>query len=183
MTFSSLTMKNMTTEMDIQRAIRSIMELGNSLKNIKGGPFPTDLLSTFGELKVFLELKKLFPNSKIRFKRKARADIAIDSVNIEIKTSNFKKEDYGEGYGFALHVKKCKQHPEASFDHPKRGKIRGDFCYFDYLICVAVNENDLKNPSFYIFSRDELNSIVPQIKNKSKRFWYGPLQNTHSNKT
>lgn len=118
----------MATEMDIQRAIRSIIELGNSLKNIKGGPSPTHLLSTFGEFPVYLELKNLFSNSKICFKRKARADIAIDSVNIEIKTSNLKRDQYGEGYGFALHVKKCKQHPEAFFNHPRRGRIQGDFC-------------------------------------------------------
>lgn len=159
-------------EINVQRAINSLVELGRSLKRIKGGPFPTDLLSTLGELTVFLELRKRFSNSK------ARADISINSVNIEVKTSNLKKEEYGKGYGFALHIKKCKQHPKASFKHPnpKRGKIQGDFCYLDYLICVALNENDLKNPSFYIFSRDELYSIAPQIENKSKRFWWAPYR-------
>jgi len=41
---------------------------------------------------------------------------------------------------------------------------------------VAVNENNLKNPSFYIFSRDVLYSIAPQIENKSKRFWWAPYR-------
>ncbi len=155
---------------DILRAINLLTELGTLLKKIRGGTFPTDLLSTFGELKVFLELRKQFPGSKIRFKRKARADISIGSVNIEIKTSNFKKEDYGEGYAFALQIKKCKQHPAASFEHPEKGKISGDLCYLDYLICMAVRESNLKTPDFYIFSVDELNSIAPEIKNKSRRF-------------
>jgi hypothetical protein len=162
------------SERDVQRAMKLIMELGNLLKNIKGGSFPTDLLSTFGELKVFLELRRRFPNSKISFRRKARADISIDMANIEVKTSNLKKEDYGEG--FALHIKKCKQHPDASFNHPRRGRIYGDFCYLNYLICVAVNENNLDSPHYYIFSRDELKSIITKIENKSKRFWYAPYR-------
>jgi len=166
----------MVSEEDVRRAINSTIELGNCLKKIKGGPFPTDLLSTFGELKVFLELKKQFPKCEVRFKRKARADISIDSVNIEVKTSNLKKEEYGEGYGFALHVKKCKEHPEAFVEHPRRGQIKGDFCYFNYLICVAVNDQYLENPIFYIFSRDELISVKDKIRNKSKRFWFSPYR-------
>jgi hypothetical protein len=166
----------MNTIDDIQQAINSLIDLGNMLKKVRGGPFPTSLLSILGELLVFLELKNRFENSKIFSKRKARADISIDSINIEVKTSNFKKEDYGEGYGFALHIKKCKKHPEAYFIHPKRGKITGDFCYLDYLVCVTLNESDLTSPSFYLFSREELNSYASQIENKSKRFWYAPYR-------
>ena len=83
----------MADEMDVKHAIGLIMKLGNLIRKIERGPFPTDLLSTLGELKVFLELRTLFPKSEISFKRKARADISIDSVNIEIKTSNLKKEE------------------------------------------------------------------------------------------
>jgi hypothetical protein len=166
----------MSTENSIQNVVRQIIELGNSLKELKGGPFPTDLISTLGELQVYLELKKRFPNHKLDFKRKARADISLDSFNIEVKTSNLKKEDYGEGYGFALHVKKCKVHPESAFDHRKRKRIPGDLCYLDYLICVATNENDLLNPNYYIFSRDDLNSNASRIVNRSKRFWFAPYR-------
>jgi len=166
----------MADEEDVLKAINSIIELGNCLMKIKGGAFPTDLLSTFGELKVFLELKKQFPKCDIRFKRKARADITIDSVNIEVKTSNLKREEYGEGYGFALHVKKCNRHPKAFVMHPKRGKIKGDLCYFDYLICVAVDERKLQDPVYYVFSRDELISVKDRIVNKSKRFWWAPYR-------
>lgn len=164
------------SEQDAICAIKSIIKLGNYLKKIKGGPFPTELLSTYGELKVFLKLKELFPTSDIRFKRKAKADISLESVNIEVKTSNLKQEDFGKGYGFALHVKKCKAHPNAFIEHPKRGKVRGDFCYFDYLICVAVDENDFNNPLFYIFTRDEINGLTDKIQNKSKRFWFSPYR-------
>jgi hypothetical protein len=163
-------------EMRVQDAIQSILELGSSLQRIKGGPFPTDLLSTLGELKVFLKLKERFPDSEIRFNRKGRTDISIGSLNIEVKTSNFKREEYGEGYGFALHIKKCTKHPTAFFEHQRRGKIQGDLCYLDYLVCVAINNTDLSNPRFYIFSRDELNSLAPKIQNKSRRFWYAPYR-------
>jgi len=155
---------------EIQRAINQITELGYSLQKIKGGPFPTALLSVYGELIVFSELVKRFPNSNILFKRNARADISVEKMNIEIKTSNFKKEEYGEGYGYALHLKKCKQHPKASFIHPKRGEIIGDFCYFDYLVCVAVNEHNINKPEFYVFSRNEIESNASEIVNRSKRF-------------
>ncbi|MFH2110806.1 MAG: hypothetical protein ABIJ47_06030 [Candidatus Bathyarchaeota archaeon] len=161
---------------EIQQAINQITELGHSLQKIKGGSFPTDLLSVYGELSAYLELRKRFPNSEIKFKRKARADVEIDGIKIEIKTSNYKKEDYGEGYGFALHIKKCKQHPKAHYKHPRRGAIIGDFCYFDYLVCVAVNENNIENPVFYVFSKAEIEGISSEIENKSRRFWYSPYR-------
>jgi len=162
----------MFTEMDVQQAICLIRDLGYVLKKIKGGLFSTDLLSTLGELKVFLELKRQFPDSEISFKGKARADILVDGVNIEVKTSNLKREDYGVGYGFALHVKKCRRHPQARIEHTRRGPITGDLCYLDYLICVAIDEKNLENPTYYIFSREELNNNAPKLVNKSKRFWW-----------
>jgi len=167
----------MIVETDVQHAICLITELGNSLKKIRGGPFPTDLLSTLGELKVFLELKKRFPNAQVSFKRKARADISVGRVNIEVKTSNLKTDDYGRSsYGFALHIKKCKSHPEAFFQHPIRSSIPGDFCYLHYLICVAVDEKNLESPNYYIFSREELNENTHKIENTSKRFWWAPYR-------
>ena len=166
----------MPAENTIQSIIQKIIELGTSLKKMRGGPFPTDLISTLGELQVYLELETRFPNHKLQFKRKARADISLDKFNFEVKTSNLKKEDYGKGYGFALHIKKCKDHPNVGFNHKKRGQINGDFCYLDYLVCVAANEKNLLNPDYYIFSRNELDSKAPKIVNKSPRFWFAPYR-------
>lgn len=166
----------MTDDKNVESAIRQIVKLGNTLKKIKGGVFPTDLLSTYGELKTCLELRRRYSTEVLQFKGKARADILLGTLNIEVKTSNIKKEDYGEGYGFALHIKECRQHPNNHFDHRKRGEIKGDFCYLDYLVCLAVNVNNMFNCDYYIFSRDELEKMATQIENRSTRFWFAPYR-------
>jgi len=161
-----------------QEAIDAIINLKNAFEKIDQKP-PPYLFGMYGELKVAVELEKRFPNARLEFKSgQSKSDISLiknqKSSHIEVKTSRLKKEWYGEGYGFALHVKKCSEHPEAQFLHKKRGKLKGDLCYFNFLVCVCLSEN-LK-AKYYIFSREELNQNLKDIKNKSSRFSHSPYR-------
>ena len=62
------------------------------------------------------------------------------------------------------------------FIYIEKKSSEGDFCYFDYLVCAAVNENNLETPMFYVFSKSELDSVSSDIENKSKRFWHAPYR-------
>ena len=75
-------------------------------------------------------------------------------------------------YGFAINIKKCKLHPRAIYIHPKKGKIEGDFCYFDYLLIVTLSD-DLKKQKFYVFPRKFLEANKRHLRNKSKHFSSG----------
>ncbi len=76
-------------------------------------------------------------------------------------------------YGFAINIKKCKlPHPKVIYVHPKKGKIEGDFCYFDYLLLVTLSD-DLKPQGFYVFPRKFLEANEKFLRNKSRHFSSG----------
>jgi hypothetical protein len=159
----------------IKCAVKDIEKLDADLRHLGKRSTP-DIIGFYGELLAWQELK-------IRFERKGykigvghgqtRADIKMEknnkSLNIEVKTSRFKKEWFGEGYGFAVNIKKCKIHKPDFFVHPKKGKVYGDFCYFDYLITVSLSE-DLKKKEFHIFSRSFFKANEKNLRNRNKRF-------------
>jgi hypothetical protein len=161
------------------RMAESIAELRHVFKECSQ-KIPPSLYAIYGELRTAAELEKRFPNAKIDLKGgQSRSDISLlmegkKLINIEIKTSNLKKEEYGQGYGFALDVKKCKEHPSHYFRHKKRGKLAGDLCYFDFLICVCLSKR--LGPRYYIFSRTELNKNPKNILNKSSHYTHYPYR-------
>jgi hypothetical protein len=80
--------------------------------------------------------------------------------------------------GFAINIKPCKIHTKAFYKHPSRGKLPGDFCYFDYIVLVTLSK-DLELSKFYIFPKEFLIKNELNIRNRSARFNRG----THMEKT
>lgn len=145
-------------------------------ENIK---LPPGLAGIYGEIITFQKLRKIFSKKDFLtnyYSGQKGADIQLirgrDKINIEVKTSRLKEEDPGLVYGFAINVKKCIDHPTITHTHFKKGKIKGDFCYFDYLIAVTLSDN-LMGPKFYIFPRGFLEDNEQFLRNKSKRFSSG----------
>lgn len=142
----------------------------------------TPRVADLGEFIVCKQLFDQFKKPKIIYKPHGRCDLilkreACKNTMIEVKTSNYKSEDYGTGWGFALNVNKCKKKGHDVFIHTNRGKLKGDFCYFDYLICVILPINFNKfEPNFLIFSRAYLEEHKEEMENKSKRFSYAPYR-------
>ena len=141
----------------ISKIIGDIEMLEKDLRVI-GMKSTPDIVGFYGELLVWRELKKRFSNYEVAFgSGQSKADIIFKKdgkkVNIEVKTSRLKEEWHGLGYGYALNIKKCKKHPKAFYNHPKRGRVQGDFCYFDYLVAVFLSD-DLREKRFYIFPRE-----------------------------
>ena len=136
---------------------------------------PPGLAGMFGEILVWKELEERFSNKgfKVIFNSgSSRADITVvngnKKINIEIKTSRLKEEKPGILYGFAINIKKCKDCPKKIFIHPKRGQIFGDFCYFNFIIAVALSDN--LRPAFYVFPKDFIDEHEKELRNKSPRF-------------
>lgn len=155
------------TKKDIPKLEKLKREFGRLIKAYssfysRSNRKPTRLLSEYGEVTAQLKLLKKFdiklPGGQ------SKADLTIINrkngieKNIEVKTSSYKKEDYGEGWGAALNIKKCKKHPN-----------KRDFCYFDYLIFIALDKRKF-SPKFYIFTREEIERKKKHLRNKSKRF-------------
>jgi hypothetical protein len=160
---------------DIKRAIRDIERLNDDLTRLGRRATP-DIVGFYGELLVWKELK-----SRLGWQRyvidlgqgQSKADIVIvknkKKINIEVKTSRRKKEWHGEGYGFALNIKKGDGGSAIEFRHPKRGKVNGSFGYFDFLIGVLLSD-DLKEKEFYIFPRSFIERNEEILRNTDKRF-------------
>lgn len=168
-------MKEKINIKDIKRVIQDIEKIDFDLRYLGKRATP-DIVGFYGELLVWKELKSHFgwQGYKIGIgEGQTRADIKMEKngvvFNIEVKTSRLKKEWYGEGYGFALNIKKCKSHKGIIFNHPKKGKVEGDFCYFDYLIAVLLSA-DLKKKEFCIFPRSFFDANEKKLRNKNKRF-------------
>lgn len=160
---------------DIKRALRDIEQLNRDLVRLGRRATP-DIVGFYGELLVWKELKIHFGWQGYTIdlgQGQSRADIVMvknkKRINIEIKTSRLKKEWHGEGYGFALNIKKCKEHKDVSLEHPKRGRVDGSFCYFDFLIGVLLSD-DLKEKEFYIFPRSFIEKNEKILRNTDKRF-------------
>lgn len=160
---------------DIKRVIKDIQKLDLDLRKLGTRSTP-DIVGFYGEFLVWKELKSKFGwrGYDIEFgSGQSKADIVLKKngrkINVEVKTSRLKNEWYGEGYGFALNIKKCKIHPNENFSHPKKGTMRGDFCYFDYLVAVLMADN-LKDHKFYIFERDFIFKHRDELRNNNQRF-------------
>jgi hypothetical protein len=160
---------------DIKRAIRDIEQLNRDLARLGRRATP-DIVGFYGELLVWKELKSRFGWQGYAIdlgQGQSRADIVMvknkKRINVEVKTSRRKKEWHGEGYGFALNIKKCEEHEGISFQHPKRGMVNGSFCYFDFLIGVLLSD-DLKEKEFYIFPRSFIEKNEKTLRNTDKRF-------------
>lgn len=160
---------------NIKHAIKDIEKLEADLHKIGMRSTP-DIVGFYGELLVWKELKSRlgWRGYKIDFgSGQSKADIVLrkddTKINIEVKTSRLKDEWFGSGYGAALNIKKCKKHPNRFLQHPKKGKVFGDFCYFDYLIFVKLS-NDLKSRKFYTFTQDYLWKNAKKLRNINKRF-------------
>lgn len=144
--------------------------------NAEGIKLSPNLAGIYGEILAWKKLNEIFSPEgfEVDFgSGQSKADIQLikgrQTINVEIKTSRLKKEWFGEGYGFAINIKKCKAHPNASFAHQHRGALLGDFCYFDYLIAVSLLD-DLSRYNFYIFPKSFLLKHEKELRNKNLRF-------------
>ena len=122
---------------------------------------PTKLISEYGELLAqYKLLEENFHISVLGGQSKADLVIIYEENNkkdyIEVKTSTLKEEENGIGWGAALNKKDCNKHNEK------------DFCYFDYLIFITLNEGFI--PNFYIFTNKEIISHESDLLNKSKHY-------------
>lgn len=160
---------------DIQRAIQDIERLNRDLIRLERRATP-DIIGFYGELLVWKELKRRFERLGYVVdlgQGQSRADIIMvknkKKINIEIKTSRRKKEWHGEGYGFALNIKKGERLGKVTFQHPTRGKVSGSFGYFDFLVGVLLSD-DLKKKEFYIFPRAFIERNEKMLRNTDKRF-------------
>lgn len=158
----------------VTKAIKDIERLELSLRGIGMRSTP-DIVGFYGELLALRKLKELFEPKGYAVSLgsgQTRADMVLrkgaTKINVEIKTSRLKQEWHGLGYGYALNIKKCKTH-QVFYDHPKRGKIEGDFCYFDFLVAVLLSE-DLQKKEFYIFPRSLIEKQEKHLRNTNPRF-------------
>lgn len=165
--------KNPISYKNIDKIITNIETLEKDLRVIGMRSTP-DIVGFYGELLVWRELKKRFPDYEVEFgSGQSKADIILRKngkrINVEVKTSRLKEEWHGLGYGYALNIKKCKKHADIFYSHPKRGQVPGDFCYFDYLVAVLLSD-DLKKKNFYVFPRDLIIKHEKDLRNRNTRF-------------
>jgi hypothetical protein len=149
------------SETDYETIKSDIKKLGNDMNKI-GRRLPPYLLAVYGEIVALIELKRRLGNKyEIKYKGgQSKFDIELISkenqrnkISIDVKTSTYKNEFYGRGFGWALDKKKCKIHRKE------------DFCYFNYLVLIGID--DKNRMRFFIFSREETKNVPP---NTSKRF-------------
>src|SRR3989344_7497861 len=160
-----------------QILLRDILKIKKDFA-AEGIKLPPGLVGIYGEILAYQVLKRKLNKrgfDVIYFAGQKGADIQAvkdkNKINIEVKTSRLKEDGFGWWYGAALNIKKCKnlEHAQRFYQHPKKGKIFGDFCYFDYLIFVSLNENFL-NPKFYIIPQNFIWENNKLLRNKIKRF-------------
>src|SRR3989344_5180989 len=139
---------------------------------------PPGLAGMYGEILVWQELKKKFEKKgyTVNYFSGQRGDDLLltkngNLINIEIKTSRLKDEGFDFWYGAALAIKGCNisEHSERYVVHPKKGKVTGDFCYFDFLVFVKLDPKFL-HPEFYIFPRSYIWKHEKLLRNEHKRF-------------
>ncbi|OHB07503.1 MAG: hypothetical protein A2W64_03930 [Candidatus Zambryskibacteria bacterium RIFCSPLOWO2_02_39_10] len=153
--------------------LKDIAQLKTDLDNAKM-KLPPGLAGMYGEILVWKELEKRFMKKGFRVEfgsGQSRADIVLykdnKKINVEVKTSRLKEEGFGKGYGFAINLKKCKNHT-GKYNHPSRGKIFGDFCYFDFIVAISLSNNLI--PSFYIFPNKFIKDNEKLLRNQSRQF-------------
>lgn len=168
----------LTTEIkpkDIKKVIADILILRDDFAKIGHKVIP-GIAGFYGELIAWEKLRSYFEPKgyTVRFgSGQSKADIVLlkgsEKINVEVKTSRLKDEGFGTGYGFAINIKKCREHSTRSILHHTKGKIYGDFCYFDYLLAVSLAD-DLRQPHFYVFRSKLLYKNERSLRNKSKHF-------------
>jgi hypothetical protein len=155
--------------------LANILSLKKSFE-YETGKAPPALTGWYGEILAFEKLSKEIGsrfNVNLLSGQKD-ADIELIDKNtgkplkIEVKTSLRKEEGHGCWFGAALNVKKCKIHNEVH-DHFRRGPVHGDFCYFNYLVFVAM-ENDFSNERFYVIPRNFIEENKQELRNTHSRF-------------
>jgi hypothetical protein len=138
---------------------------------------PPGVAGMYGEILVVKKLQQVVTKSKSKFEvgyysGQKGADIQLKNghniLNIEVKTSRLKNEGFGMWYGVALNIKKCKKHNKV-YIHPKKAEIEGDFCYFDYVVFVAL-ANDLLKAKYYVIPRSFIEKYEKLLRNDHKRF-------------
>ncbi len=151
------------------------MRLKHDLES-QGIKLPPGLAGMFGEILVFSKLRDVLSGSPFvvnYYSGQKGADIQLVSghnkINIEIKTSRLKDEGFGWWYGAALNIKNCPKKHDAVYVHPKKGEIHGDFCYFDYIVFVALPD-DFSEARFYVIPRVFVESNERLLRNTHKRF-------------
>jgi len=87
---------------------------------------------------------------------------------LEVKTSRLKDEGFGWWYGAALDIKRCRRHPNATFNHRKKGAVQGDFCYFDFVVFVKLDDNF--NAEFYVIPHEFIDKNQELLVNNHRRF-------------
>lgn len=153
--------------------LRHIADFKKELER-QGQKLPPGLAGLYGEFLAFKKIQDEFGKKNVvNFGSGQKgADIQIlgnrRRMNIEVKTSRLKDEDYGMWYGAALNVKKCKKH-DLTHDHPKRGKVKGDFCYFDVVVFVALAD-DFTEAKYYVIPRSFIEKNEIDLRNTHKRF-------------
>ncbi len=138
---------------------------------------PPGLAGMYGEILVFQKMQKVFKGTRFSvnfFSGQKGADMQLtdgrEKINVEIKTSRLKDEGSGIWQGAALNIKKCRSGKHTNvYNHPKRGKVSGDFCYFDFLVFVALDESFSK-PRFFIIPRSFIEKNEVLFRNAHKRF-------------
>ena len=132
--------------MDPQLLREDILKLKKDFETA-GLKLPPGLAGIYGELLVFEKLRDLLGADAIQYDpgQTRRADMRIEKngkkVSLEVKTSRLKDEGFGWWYGAALDIKRCRRHPNATFNHRKKGAVQGDFCYFDFVVFVKLDDN------------------------------------------
>lgn len=166
--------------MRVRLLLEDILRLKKDLE-VQNVSLPPGLAGMYGEFLVFEKLNKMFTKKGYTvqyFSGQKGADIQLINgkrkIFIEVKTSRLKDEGYGLWYGAALNIKNCRdiRHSKRLCPHPKRGKVFGDFCYFDYLIFVALDDR-FARPQFYVIPRDFLEKHEQELRNTHKRFSSG----------
>ncbi len=157
--------------------LQDILKLKTDLEE-QGMKLPPGLAGMYGEILAFQKMQEVFGKTKFAvnfFAGQKGADIQLvngrEKINVEVKTSRLKEEGFGMWYGAALNIKRCRsgKHADVGYDHPRRGKVNGDFCYFDYLVFVALSE-DLADAKFYVIPRNFIEKNEKLLRNTHARF-------------
>lgn len=156
-------MKNSISVEDFKEIVNDIKRLEKNLHKI-GRRLPPSILAMYGEIMACIKLTEMVGEKYyIKYKGgQAKIDVEIIMKTdpkikklIDVKTSTFKDEYYGTGFGWALNKKKCKIHNQ------------NDFCYFDFLILVGIDKSGKER--FFVFSRDEVMNAPPSTSKRFKR--------------
>lgn len=156
--------------------LQDILKLKGDLES-QGMKLTPSLAGMYGEILAFQKIQEIITGTKLSiefFSGQKGADIQLtdgrEKINVEIKTSRLKEEGFGMWYGAALNIKKCRSGKHDNvYNHPKKGEVRGDFCYFDYVVFVALAD-DFSDAKYYVIPRSFIEENDVLFRNTDKRF-------------